>query len=68
MKIKNILSVILAAFMVFGCSIATVHAADATIIEIGGDKTSYTDSEIKSALTSAKNGVVKLKSNITALT
>lgn len=68
MKIKNILSVILAAFMVFGCSIATVHAADATIIEIGGDKTSYTDSEIKSALTSAKNGVVKLKSNITVTT
>ncbi|MGN0115183.1 MAG: hypothetical protein ACI396_07630, partial [Acutalibacteraceae bacterium] len=68
MKIKKLLSVILAAFMIFGCSIASVHAADATIVEIGGDQTSYTDAEIKSALTSAKNGVVKLKSNITVTT
>lgn len=68
MKTKKMLSVILATIMIFGCLITTVHAADATEVEIGGDQTSYTNAEIKSALTGAKNGVLKLKSNITVTT
>lgn len=62
---KKILSVFLSSLIVLSIFTFQISVAAETIVEIGGDTTSYNTSEFKSFLTNAQDGVLRLKSDIT---